>query len=110
MSLDYVLHMAGAYVRTPPGPRAARVRGALCAVGPSVMSGASTTVGAALFLLGCTVTFFTKFGVFIAWTLSMSLLQAGSDVKRILAEQVFRCVLYRCTPRHPPHSATVLAT
>jgi hypothetical protein len=46
--------MAGAYVRTPPGPRAARVRGALCAVGPSVVSGACTTVGAALFLLGCT--------------------------------------------------------
>ena len=133
--------MAGAYVRTPPGPRAARVRGALCAVGPSVVSGACTTVGAALFLLGCTagsstppliysngstvfftettqrepclslkppnesqfhqiapnefhkrwlrragdwtsvspwctVTFFTKFGVFISWTLSMSLLQA----------------------------------
>jgi len=52
------------------------VRGALRAVGPSVASGAVTTVGAALFLLGCTVTFFTKFGIFISWTLTMSLLQA----------------------------------
>lgn len=76
LSLDYILHVAGAYVRTPPGRRADRAKGALRAVGSSVVSGASTTVGANLFLLGCTITFFTKFGCFIAWTLSMSLVQA----------------------------------
>lgn len=76
LSLDYILHVAGAYVRTPPGRRADRAKGALRAVGSSVVSGASTTVGANLFLLGCTITFFTKFGCFIALTLSMSLVQA----------------------------------
>jgi multidrug efflux pump subunit AcrB len=29
-----------------------------------------------LFLLGCTVTFFTKFGLFITWTLTAALVQA----------------------------------
>jgi multidrug efflux pump subunit AcrB len=42
----------------------------------SVVSGASTTVGANLFLLGCTLTFFTKFGTFVAWTLSVAMVQA----------------------------------
>ena len=63
-------------MRTPPGRRGDRAKGALYAVGTSVASGASTTVGANLFLLGCTVTFFFKFGLFIAVTLSASLVQA----------------------------------
>ena len=63
-------------MRTPPGRRGDRARGALHAVGTSVVSGASTTVGANLFLLGCTVTFFFKFGLFIAVTLSASLVHA----------------------------------
>ena len=77
LSIDYILHVAGAYVRAPSGTREERAREALRMVGISVVSGASTTVGASLFLLGCTMTFFTKFGLFIAWTLSMSLLQAA---------------------------------
>jgi predicted RND superfamily exporter protein len=77
LSLDYVLHVAGAYVRTPEASgRRERAKGALRAVGLSVVSGASTTVGAAAFLLGCTLTFFTKFGLFVAWTLTSSLVQA----------------------------------
>ena len=77
LSLDYVLHVAGAYVRTPEASgRRERAKGALRAVGLSVVSGASTTVGAAAFLLGCTLTFFTKFGLFVAWALTSSLVQA----------------------------------
>lgn len=77
LSLDYVLHVAGAYVRTPEADgRRERAKGAVRAVGLSVASGASTTVGAAAFLLGCTLTFFTKFGLFVAWTLTSSLVQA----------------------------------
>ena len=77
LSLDYVLHVAGAYVRTSGADgRRERAKGAVRAVGLSVVSGASTTVGAAAFLLGCTLTFFTKFGLFVAWTLTSSLVQA----------------------------------
>ena len=77
LSLDYVLHVAGAYVRTPEADgRRERAKGAVRSVGLSVVSGASTTVGAAVFLLGCTLTFFTKFGLFVAWTLTSSLVQA----------------------------------
>ena len=76
LSLDYILHVAGAYVRIEDGCMKTRARGALTAVTRSVASGCSTTVGAALFLLGCTVTFFTKFGLFITWTLTAALVQA----------------------------------
>ena len=77
LSLDYVLHVAGAYVRTSGADgRRERAKGAVRAVGLSVVSGASTTVGAAAFLLGCTLPFFTKFGLFVAWTLTSSLVQA----------------------------------
>ena len=54
LSLDYVLHVAGAYVRTPEADASSRRERAKAvrSVGLSVVSGASTTVGLPCFCWG----------------------------------------------------------
>ena len=62
LAVDYVVHMAAAVAHCGlQGPPA--VRAALRTVGMSVISGAVTTVGAALFLLPCEMAVFQQFGV-----------------------------------------------
>lgn len=95
-SVDYIVHVAAAYVGCPEAEfeacascadknieqsgesaislRAAeahtRARYALRAMGPPVLGGLITTVGASAFLWGARVVFFSQFGIFIAVTLA----------------------------------------
>ena len=76
LSLDYVLHVAGAYAQAPPSVKKNRRRRAFWATratGASVFAGATTTAAAASFLLfQCDAPFFRTFGAFALWTSSVS--------------------------------------
>jgi predicted RND superfamily exporter protein len=76
LSLDYVLHVAGAYAEAPEETlcdKRARAFWATTATLKSVFAGASTTVAAASFLLfKCDASFFKTFGAFVLWTASVS--------------------------------------
>ncbi|KAK9803258.1 hypothetical protein WJX72_001208 [[Myrmecia] bisecta] len=76
LSVDYVVHVANGFVHCHESGRAARVHSALRTVGMSIVSGAATTIGAALFLFGCRMIVFLRFGAFICVTLSAALLHA----------------------------------
>ena len=93
MAVDYVVHVASAYVRCPDEElrkaeteaeaaaavcetftsgtaRNARARAraayALSAMGPPIVGGFVTTVGASVFLWQCSIVMFVQFGVFVA--------------------------------------------
>jgi len=76
LSLDYVLHVAGAYAEAPEETlcdKRARAFWATTVTAKSVFAGASTTVAAASFLLfKCDASFFKTFGAFVLWTASVS--------------------------------------
>lgn len=76
LSLDYVLHVAGAYAEAPEEFKSNKRRRAFwatTATGKSVFAGASTTVAAASFLLfKCDASFFKTFGAFVLWTATVS--------------------------------------
>ena len=76
LSLDYVLHVAGAYAEAPEEVRRDRRRRAFWATRAtrgSVFAGASTTAAAAAFLLfKCDAPFFRTFGAFALWTAAVS--------------------------------------
>ena len=76
LSLDYVLHVAGAFAEAPDsfsGNRRRRAFWATRATRGSVFAGASTTAAAAAFLLfKCDAPFFRTFGAFALWTAAVS--------------------------------------
>ena len=76
LAVDYVVHLAEGYGRSEHKGRKERIRDTLTEVGISVLSGAVTTVGASLFMLGAKILFFVQFGVFVLSTLGFSLLFA----------------------------------
>eukprot|EP00992_Anisonema_acinus_P011809 TRINITY_DN7692_c0_g1_i2.p1 TRINITY_DN7692_c0_g1~~TRINITY_DN7692_c0_g1_i2.p1 ORF type:complete len:335 (+),score=89.28 TRINITY_DN7692_c0_g1_i2:185-1189(+) len=73
MSVDYVAHLAESYVGAHCKDRHGRVRTMLEEVGVSVLSGAFSTMGATIFLLFPTITFFVKLGIAIFMTIAFSL-------------------------------------
>jgi hypothetical protein len=76
-SVDYVVHLAHAYVQKTNVPRAGRVTEAFEEMGVSVFSGMATSFMAAFVLLFCQLRFFYKFGVFLAMTITFSWLWAN---------------------------------
>ena len=60
--VDYIVHVATCIGHSPESGRAG-VTFALRTMGMSVVSGYTTTVGAALFLLPCEMGVFTQFGM-----------------------------------------------
>lgn len=75
-SVDYVVHLAHAYVETP-GNSEQRVRGAFSDMGVSVMSGMITSVLASLPLFLCKIKFFSAFGTFLCATIGFSWIYAN---------------------------------
>ncbi|CAG5124156.1 unnamed protein product, partial [Candidula unifasciata] len=73
LSVDYVVHFSDSYSHAPHDDRQRRVRDMLEHMGISVLSGAITTSGAAIFLLQAKIFFFFQFGVFIILTIFFSL-------------------------------------
>jgi len=75
-SVDYALHVAQAYHHCHGSSKYERTAKALGEIGPSVIAGACTTVGSSVFLLCCTITLFTKFGVVLAVNMTIAVLYA----------------------------------
>lgn len=71
-SMDYCLHLAGAYVASPRATREERTRESLTEMGVSVTAGALTTIFSAVFLFGTILTFFQKFAFIIIFTIGGS--------------------------------------
>merc|ERR1719217_1866755 len=76
LSVDYVVHMADAYLEAPAEDRLERTRFMLVRMGLAVVNGGVTTIGAAGFMCACYITFFQKFGIVILATVFQSLVHA----------------------------------
>lgn len=76
-SVDYVVHLAHAYVHAEKDQRAEKVRSALDEIGVSVLAGMVTSASAAIALMFCQLQFFHKFGVFLILTVLLSWLWAN---------------------------------
>ena len=74
LAVDYVVHLAEGYSRSSHLTRKTRARDMLEEVGISVLSGATTTLGASLFLLFANILFFVQFGVFMFCTIGFSII------------------------------------
>lgn len=73
LSVDYVVHLAEAYHRSPHRDRLGRTRDMLEHLGVSVLSGAVTTLGASFFMLFAQIQFFVQFGTCLMATIGFSL-------------------------------------
>eukprot|EP00193_Tetraselmis_chui_P008423 CAMPEP_0177769562 /NCGR_PEP_ID=MMETSP0491_2-20121128/10397_1 /TAXON_ID=63592 /ORGANISM="Tetraselmis chuii, Strain PLY429" /LENGTH=1003 /DNA_ID=CAMNT_0019286597 /DNA_START=224 /DNA_END=3235 /DNA_ORIENTATION=- len=73
-SMDYCLHIAGAYIESESHDRVERTRDALTHLGVSVVAGAITTILSGLFLWGTVMVFFQKFAFLITFTVAVSFL------------------------------------
>jgi hypothetical protein len=77
LSVDYVVHYAKSYNDSPRNwTPYQRMRHALTEMGISILSGAVTSVGAALILLLTVIQFFVKFGFFLLSTILLSIVFA----------------------------------
>merc|ERR1711998_58356 len=76
-SVDYVVHLAHAYVHAEKEERSDKVKSALDEIGVSVLGGMLTSASAAVALMLCQLQFFHKFGDFLILTVSMSWIWAN---------------------------------
>jgi len=76
LAVDYVVHLADGYVRSQKQSRRDKVRDTLGHVGISVLSGASTSLGASVFMLAAKILFFFQFGIFMFCTIGLSIIYA----------------------------------
>ena len=74
LAVDYVVHVANAYMEAKKKDRESRVKNALTEMGGTVLGGAVTSLGASFFLLLCNFQYFAKFGVFMFMTIGLSFL------------------------------------
>merc|ERR1711871_634092 len=76
LSVDYVVHMAHMYVEAGEladlSTRTERFHYAASKMGSTVLGGAITTAGSALFMLACQMVFFTKMSYLILLTIIFS--------------------------------------
>merc|ERR1711977_393785 len=76
-SVDYVVHLAHAFVHAEKKERSDKVQSALDEIGVSVVAGMLTSASAAVALMICQLQFFYKFGVFMMLTVSISWIWAN---------------------------------
>mmetsp|Transcript_34054 Transcript_34054/g.77651 ORF Transcript_34054/g.77651 Transcript_34054/m.77651 type:complete len:1269 (+) Transcript_34054:62-3868(+) len=76
LSVDYTVHLLHAYNESHQETRAAKTRESLASMGITVLSGAITTLLASLPLFGCKLRFFQQYGVFIFFTILVSIILA----------------------------------
>ena len=84
-SVDYVVHLANAYLESGAESREERLSFALLTMGISVVSGAITTFGAGFFLIFPPVIFFYKMGVLMISTVAISIFWAMCFFTSIIA-------------------------
>ncbi|GMH91461.1 hypothetical protein TrVE_jg11541 [Triparma verrucosa] len=73
-SVDYTVHLSDSYKASEEVTRYGKVKFALHSTGTSILSGAISTIGAALIMLTANIAFFVKFGAFIFLTIVLSTL------------------------------------
>lgn len=101
LSVDYIVHLAEAYRMSKSSRRLDRVHDMLESIGLSVISGAITTMGAAIFMLFAKIQFFFQFGIFILSTVGISL---------VFSLLGFTTVLSLCGPQCNTGSLSSLAS
>jgi protein dispatched 1 len=74
LAVDYVVHIASAYAESRHPSREAKVVEAVGSMGVTVIGGAITTGGSALFMYGCQLAFFSKMATLLSGTISLSVL------------------------------------
>merc|ERR1719384_967202 len=84
-SVDYVVHLANAYLESSAESREERLSFALLTMGISVVSGAITTFGAGFFLIFPPVIFFYKMGLLMISTVALSIIWAMCFFTSIIA-------------------------
>merc|ERR1719384_2884369 len=84
-SVDYVVHLANAYLESSAYSRDERLSFALLTMGISVVSGAVTTFGAGFFLIFPPVIFFYKMGLLMISTVFLSIFWAMCFFTSIIA-------------------------
>ncbi|CAE7748382.1 Disp1 [Symbiodinium pilosum] len=72
LSVDYVIHLGDAYLECPDESREERVQFMVTKMGVSVISGAISSAGAAVFMTFCQSLFLIKFGIVICFVISVS--------------------------------------
>ena len=106
LSVDYCVHLADGYIHSNKVKRVDRMREMLRTVGVSIVSGACTTLGASMFMLGSQIMFFYQFGIFMFCTIGFSILFAlaffpiivsmiGPEGDRGSLKRCFSCILQR---------------
>ena len=85
-SVDYVVHLAHAYVCSKSRDGADKIRDAFGDMGMSVFNGMATSVIASVPLFLCTLAFFVKFGTFLCLTIAFSWLFANLGFMSCLAQ------------------------
>ena len=79
ISVDFVIHFGHAYSAIPGNAsRNERTKHALINMGPSILAAAFTTMAAAIIMLFCVITFFSKFALILFMTVIQA--SAGSFV------------------------------
>lgn len=79
ISVDFVIHFGHAYASLPGNaPKGERTKYALINMGPSILAAAFTTMAAAIIMLFCVITFFSKFALILFMTVIQA--SAGSFV------------------------------
>ena len=78
LAVDYCVHIAEAYCRSPHQLRTGRLHDAIEHMGVSVLSGFILSFGSAAFLLACEIVVMSRFGALICLTQSMSVLYTFS--------------------------------
>lgn len=76
LAVDYCVHLAENYCRSPCISRLDRVQDTLEHTALSVLAGGVTTLGASTFLLFAEIRFFFQFGAFIYCTIGLSIFYA----------------------------------
>jgi hypothetical protein len=75
VSVDFVIHFSHAYCHYPGKvSKEGRTKHALIDMGPSVLAAAFTTLAGAAIMLGCVITFFTKFALVLFFTIIQAII------------------------------------
>ena len=85
-SVDYVVHLAHAFVVSKSRDNADKIRDAFGDMGMSVFNGMATSVIASVPLFLCTLVFFVKFGTFLCLTIVFSWVFANLGFLSCLAQ------------------------
>ena len=76
LAVDYTVHLGHMYTESAQPSRDGKMRDAATVMGATVLAGGITTLGCAIFMFPCQLTFFTKMAFLMAGTIVFSLVFA----------------------------------